>query len=138
MFKRILVPLDLTDRHQPALDVATELARRSGGEVTLLHVIEVIPGLPVDEEKTFYQRLENIGRHHLQRHAAMLATKQIACRDKIVIGNRAAEIVRYAEGNADLIILTAPRLTPENVRAGWGSLSHKISLLVLCPVLLVK
>src|ERR1051326_9108272 len=51
MFKRILIPLDLTDKHHAALSKAADLARHSDGRVTLLHVIEVIPGLAVEEEK---------------------------------------------------------------------------------------
>ena len=42
MFKKILVPVDLTDVHQPALDIAARLAKENDGEVTLLHVVEVI------------------------------------------------------------------------------------------------
>jgi nucleotide-binding universal stress UspA family protein len=138
MFTKIVVPLDLTERHQPALETAAQLARQHGGEVTLLHVIELIPGLPMEEEKTFYQRLERIAREHLERHAAVLTDRQIACRDKILFGQRAAEIVRFAQEHANLVILTAPRLSPENIGARWGSLSHQVSLLVTCPVLLVK
>ena len=42
VFQKIVVPLDLTDRHQQAIDVAAELASRSGGMVSLLHAIETI------------------------------------------------------------------------------------------------
>jgi nucleotide-binding universal stress UspA family protein len=42
MSQEILVPVDLTDIHQPALDIAVRVAQESAGEVTLLHVIEVI------------------------------------------------------------------------------------------------
>jgi nucleotide-binding universal stress UspA family protein len=138
MFTKIVMPLDLTDRHQPALDVAAQLAQQNHGEITLLHVIELIPGLPMEEEKTFYSRLERIARQHLERHATALAGRRVACRDKILFGHRATEIVRYAQDHADLVVLTAPRINPENVAAGWGSLSHKVSLLASCPVLLVK
>jgi hypothetical protein len=37
-----------------------------------------------------------------------------------------------------MIVLTAPRLDPNNPGASWGSLSYKISMLASCPVLLVK
>jgi hypothetical protein len=39
---------------------------------------------------------------------------------------------------ADLIVLTAPRIDPDHPVAGWASLSFKISLLAECPILLVK
>ena len=48
MFKKILLPVDLTERYEPALKAATELATQSNGEVVVLHVIEVIAGFSVD------------------------------------------------------------------------------------------
>jgi nucleotide-binding universal stress UspA family protein len=102
MFKNIVVPLDLTDRHQPVLDIAAELTRQSGGAVTLLHVIEVIPGLSMEEERSFYNRLERAARHHLERLVDQFAQRQIPCRQEILYGNRAGEIARYAaEADAD-------------------------------------
>jgi nucleotide-binding universal stress UspA family protein len=53
MFQRILLPVDLSDRHQPALNAATDLAAQSRAEITVLHVIEVIPGLPIEEDRPF-------------------------------------------------------------------------------------
>jgi nucleotide-binding universal stress UspA family protein len=47
MFTQIVVPVDLSDRHQAALDLAAWLVERNRGEVTLLHIIEVIPELIV-------------------------------------------------------------------------------------------
>jgi nucleotide-binding universal stress UspA family protein len=138
MFKKILVPLDLTDRHGAALTIAAELAQQSGGEVVLLHVIEVIPGLAMEEERAFYNRLEQTARSHLQRQARPFTDRRIACLGEVVYGNRAREIARHAaEVSADLIVLTAPRIEPENI-AGLGSMSYKVGLLARCPVLLVK
>jgi nucleotide-binding universal stress UspA family protein len=139
MFKKILVPLDLTDHHRKAVDVAAELARQGGGEVTLLHVIEVIPGLPMEEEKTFYDRLGRVGRKHLDKYGADLAERQVPWRAKVLFGNRAAEIAGFAkESGADLIVLTAPRPDPDKPAAGWGSMSLKVGVAAECPVLLVK
>lgn len=139
MFRNILLPLDLTDRHEAVLDIAAELARQSGGTVTLLHVIEVIPGLPVEEEQAFYQRLEKAARKHLQKCSSYLSKLGISCRQEVILGQRAAEIARVAATrDCDLVILTAPRLDPERPGAGWGSLSYKVGLLARCPVLLVK
>jgi nucleotide-binding universal stress UspA family protein len=139
MFKKILLPVDLSDRHRRALDVATDLAKQSGGEVTLLHVIEVIAGLSLEEERSFYQRLEKNARNHMARLADHLKHHQIAWRTEIVYGHRGPEVVRQAtETGADLIVLTAPRLDPSEPGVGWGSLSYKIGFLAPCPVLLVK
>lgn len=139
MFKMILLPVDLSDKHQQALTAAAELARQSGGEVILLHVIETISGVSMEEERNFYQRLEKVARKHLERLASQLSQWKIPCRSEVLFGNRGPEIVRFAAGQGiDLIALTSPRIDPQNLGTGWASLSWKISLLSPCPVLLVK
>ncbi len=139
MFKTIMVPLDLTDKHGPALDRAAEIAKPAGGEVLLLHVIEEIAGLPPAEDRSFYQRLERKADDHLGRAGQQVAGHGVAWRKKILLGNRAREIIRHAaDEGADLIVLTAPRFDANNPAAGWGSMSWRLSLLAPCPVLLVK
>ena len=137
MFKRILLPIDLSNRHQKALSGAVDLARQSGGEVLLLHVIEVIAGM--DREDEFYGRLERAARKNLGQLSEQLAAKQVLSRMEILFGNRAQEIVRYAgEKNVDLVVLTAPLVRSESVSYALGSLSYKIGVFAPCPVLLVK
>ena len=139
MLKHILLPVDLTDKHQKAVTIAAGLAGQFAAEVTLLHVIELIPGIAQEEEKEFYKRLERIARKHLERFSAGLTERQVSCRGEVLFGNRTAEVVRYAqERGVELIIVTAPQVTPANPAAGWGSLSYKIGALAACPVLLVK
>ena len=139
MFERILLPVDLTDKHGRALEVAGQLAGRNRATVVLLHVIEVLAGLSMDEEKDFYARLEKRALHHLQRLGHRLKDGQVTWRAEVICGNRGPEILRHAQViNADLIVLTAPHLDPNSPAAGWGSLSHKIGFLASCPVLLVK
>jgi nucleotide-binding universal stress UspA family protein len=139
MFKKILLPIDLTERHGPSIDIATDLAKPGDGEVVLLHVIEMVQGLSPDEQKSFYGQLESVVRPQLRKLLELVVARQVRCRDEIVYGNRGLEIVRVAaECGADLIVLTAPRIDPGNPASGWGSLSYKVGILSQCPVLLVK
>jgi nucleotide-binding universal stress UspA family protein len=139
MFQKILLPVDLSDKHGPALNAAAQLASQSGGEVILLHVIEIIPGLEVEDEKHFYSRLEKLAASHLDKLGKVLQAKRIRWRAKTLLGNRGAETLRQAQENGvDLIIVTSPRVDPQHVATGWGSLSYKIGLAATCPVLLVK
>ena len=139
MFKQILLPVDLADRHARAMEVAAELAGASGGDVTLLHVIEVIAGLSMEEEKDFYRRLEKTARNHLARLGKQLEGRRIPWRAEVRFGHRAPEVVQFAqERKADLIVLTSPRIDPKHPELGWGSLSYKIGVLSSTPVLLVK
>jgi nucleotide-binding universal stress UspA family protein len=66
MFKRILVPVDLTEKSLAATDVAFDLARQFKAQVTLLHVIETIEHVTFDEMKGLYNRLEASARKGLQ------------------------------------------------------------------------
>jgi universal stress protein A len=139
MFNKILVPVDLSDRHQQALEIAARLARESNGEVTLLHVIELIPGLWLEEERDFYDRIEQVARDHLARLGRYLEARQVLRREEIVYGDRAHEIVHYAlESGMDLIVLASHRIKPEEPSVGWGTVSYKVGILSQCPVLLVK
>jgi nucleotide-binding universal stress UspA family protein len=139
MFQRILVPLDMTFKHRRALDMAVELARQNSGEIVLLHVIELLHGMPRTEEPAFYDRLETAATEHLEKYLIGLKEHGIPCRKEIVLGVRATEVMRFARSmGADLIILTAPRIDPDYPEEGWGSLSFKLGIFASCPVLLVK
>jgi nucleotide-binding universal stress UspA family protein len=138
MFKHIVIPLDLTDKHQAAVDRAAGLAPK-GGELTLLHVIEAIPGLPDEELEGFYHRIEQKANRHLEAIGQQLTARHIPWHAKVVVGSRVQEIVQYAaQQQSDLIVLTAPQVDPANPATGWASLSWKIAMLASCPVLLVK
>src|SRR5262245_16803582 len=139
MYKKILLPVDLTDRHGRAMDAARELVAQGGGTVTLLHVVEIIPGLSLEEEKDFYRRLERVARAHLNRLGKQLEERQVPWQAEVRFGGRAPESVRFGvETGADLIILTTPRIDPSDPNSNWGSLGYKIGILSQCPVLLVK
>ncbi len=139
MFRKIVAPLDLTDRHQKSLETAAELAGAGGAEVVLVHVIELIHGMPPEEEKDFYDRLEETAREHLARWARFLEERKVVVRQEVFFGGRALEVLRFArDSGADLVVLTAPTITPGQPDVGLGSLSYKIGVFSPCPVLLVK
>jgi nucleotide-binding universal stress UspA family protein len=139
MFKNILLPVDLTDRHGRVLEMAAEFATQGGGTVTLLHVIEMPAGLTLEEDRAFYNRLERTARSHLDRLGKQLEQRRVGARTEIRYGNRAQETVAYAtDTSADLILLTAPRLDPANPAVTLASMSYKLGILSPCSVLLVK
>jgi nucleotide-binding universal stress UspA family protein len=139
MFKNLLLPADLTDKHEQALQLAAELAAAGQGIVTLLHIVEEIHGMSQQEEKPFYERLERIARRHLQTLGKVFDERKIPWQIEVCCGRRAQDTVRVAsEKQVDLIILTSPRYDPDNPRQSWGSLSYPITFLAPCPVLLVR
>jgi nucleotide-binding universal stress UspA family protein len=74
----------------------------------------------------------------LKAVARRLSELDVECQRRVTYGHRVREVVDQAAAlAADLIILTAPQIDP-NDPSGWGSLSWKIGVLCRCPVLLVK
>jgi universal stress protein A len=138
-FRHILVPTDLTQRTEKALQLAGRLASRASARVTLIHVTETIQGLPPGEVKPFYERLERRARRAMETLTRRVRKDVPAAVRVLVRGRRAEEIVKYATANeVDLIVLASHRVNPSLVNRDWGTISYKVGILAQCPVLLVK
>lgn len=139
MIRRILVPLDFTDKNLRALEIARQLAVQNKASVALLHVIETVEHLPFEELKGFYSKLEGTARSRMDLPAGMMLEKGLVVEPEVVYGRRAEEIVKYAVANeVDLIVLSSHKIGPEAPDRGWATISHKVAVLAQCPVLLVK
>jgi nucleotide-binding universal stress UspA family protein len=137
MFEHIVLAVDGSTQSEKAIPVAAELAERSQGDVTVLHVREHVISWNVDVDLEspseaselvdgIVRRLKDVGISALGevRHApAGLAPR---------------EILSTAAGvNADLIIIGSRGLTD------WqglllGSVAHKVIHHATCPVLVVR
>ena len=138
MFQKILVPVDFTDKNEAALELAADLARRSGGEVALLHVIETLE-LPPDEVQEFYDRLEARAGEKMEEMSARLRDAGVPVVQRISYGKRVPEIVEYAEASdQELVIMDSHRLGPEHVEGGGLTISHQVAIFAPCPVLLLR
>jgi nucleotide-binding universal stress UspA family protein len=139
IFRRILVPTDLTDRTVKAQDLAVQLAAGGPSRITLLHVVETVPGLGFGELRSFYQKLEAKAEEKMAALARRVATKEIAVKAEVAYGPRAETIIKVATArHADLIVLASHRVNPSMVGRDWGTISYKVGILAQCPVLLVK
>ena len=139
MFKRILVPVDLTQKSLAAVDLAYDLAVQSGAEVILLHVIETIEHVQFDELRPFYQRLEQSAKQGLQEFSERFQEKGLSVDQTVIYGHRTSEIVDYAtENRVDLIIMASHRIDPDRPGHDWSSISYAVAILSPVPVLLVK
>jgi universal stress protein A len=142
MFRKILVPVDFTDKNEAALASAIEIAGRSDGEeseVTLLHVIETIEHVEFDEMKDFYRGLETRAAARLFAMEERFQRAGVRVRHDILYGKRAEAIVRFAEDHEmDLMILSSHKVDREHPALGWGTISYRIAIVARCPVLLVK
>jgi nucleotide-binding universal stress UspA family protein len=139
MFRRIVVPTDLTDRARKALQLAVRLSDAGQSHIMLLHVIQTISGLGARELKPFYRTLEAKARSRMAALARGASRSRVRITAEIVHGARAEEIVRFAaDRKADLIVLASHRVNPTMIGRDWGTISYKVGILAQCPVLLVK
>ena len=139
MFRTIVVPVDLTDRNSPALEMAAKLSAPSQGTVHILHVIETIPGFSVEEEPEFYSRLEKSAARHLEALSAPLLERGIDVKADVIYGPRAKTILEETRKmGADLLVIQSHRIDGERRGEGLGTLSHQVGLFAPCPVLLVR
>jgi nucleotide-binding universal stress UspA family protein len=138
MFTKILMPVDLSSDHQQVIDIVAEIAHQGQGEVTLFHVIELIPDMPLEEERHFYGQIESRARDHLAHLGQRFDAYQVPWRLEVVYGKRAPTILQHArETSTELIVLTADRIVP-STDTGVGAVSYPVSFFTHCPVLLLK
>lgn len=139
MFKHILIPLDFTEKNDPAIAIVRQMARSSAARITLLHVIEAFEGVADEEMQEFYQTLEGRARRSLTRLQLDLSHEEIEAETAIAFGKRTEEIVRSAEEMAiDLIVMSSRKLDLAAPMQPWPTISHKVAVFSPCPVLLVR
>ena len=139
MFSRILVPLDLSDRNEIAVETAAELALASGGSILLLHVIEELEDGPTEELEAFYSGLRRRAESTLGAVRARLERKEITVEERIRMGRRGPEVVRCAEEErCDLVVLRSHVLDRGESMRAIGTVSHQVALAASCAVMLVR
>jgi nucleotide-binding universal stress UspA family protein len=139
MFKRILVPVDLTEKSLSAVDVAFDLASQFKAQVTLLHVIETIEHFTFDEMKGLYRRLEDKARKGLLEFSARFEVEGLNVDRLVTFGHRTPGIVETAIANqSDLIIMASHRIDSDRPGHDWATISYRVAVLAPCHVLLVK
>ena len=139
MFKRILVPIDLSGRNTRTIGVALELARGTHALVTLCHVIQSVRDVPSAELRKFYRRLEATSAGTLARVAKRFRARGVPVDTVVCIGEPAREVVRLASARRiDLIVMGSHKVRAGRWSTGWGTISYKVGIFCRCPVLLVK
>jgi nucleotide-binding universal stress UspA family protein len=113
MFKRILVPLDLSRRNGRTTDTARALAQLHHARVTLLHVVQQIPDVAASELRAFYRRLERVSARRLEHIADRFTARGLRVAVAVCIGEPAREIVKTAASKKiDLIVMGSHKVRP--------------------------
>ncbi len=135
-FKTILVPIDLDDMSNAALEIAVKLARQNQAKMLLLYVVTLPPTAEptlVDvfrgQEEEARKNLDKIAREQLQGIEHKVLTE---------VGAPAKAIVRAAQRmEADLIVM-ATHGRKGLSRMLLGSVTEMVLRETPCPVLCVR
>lgn len=144
MFKRILVPLDGSDRAEQALPLAAHLARVAGGTIVLLQVADTLNrvGAYSGGAAVFLQDLVEKDLLNATAYLARIATsgelKGIETNIAVFSGLPAIHILDVAhEQDIDLIVMCSHGYTGFK-RWALGSVAQKVVRQSTVPILLVR
>jgi nucleotide-binding universal stress UspA family protein len=143
-WKRLFCPVDFSDASRAAMEVAADLARRSGAELFLLHAYPVpgytFPDGSVVASPKMMQELADQAKRHLEEWRAeaerLVGAPRVTA--DTAIGEPAAEILALAKARgADLVVMgTHGRTGLEH--ALMGSIAERVVRRAHCPVLTVR
>lgn len=152
MYKRILVPMDGSERSEQILPHVETVSTPGSTTVILLYVIEPIapsftPGMsmmvspPPQEMELFWKNMqvaEKEATDYLQKQAATLTKKKIATEAVVLRGEPVNAIVNTArEKDVDLIAMTSHGRTGLE-RVFYGSVTSGVLHKVDRPLLLIR
>jgi len=138
MYKKILVALENSRADKSLLPHVTELARRLGSELLLVHVADGWVARNFDRLKLAESEEMKADRVYLERTAAHLRAAGLSVATQLALGDPPAEILKTAEReHCDLIAMTSHghRLLGDLL---YGSVIHVVRHKTNIPVLLVR
>ncbi|MCS7068410.1 MAG: universal stress protein [Meiothermus sp.] len=143
MFKKILIPTDGSEFGQDALEQGLDLAKMSGGEVTILYAIEN-PYEPFKSYATqppeYFEQLMNdhkaTAQKVLSRICAKAQSKGVRTRTVIVEEHPVPAILEAAQDHDLVVMATHGRKGIDRVM--MGSVTDKVLHNCSTPVLVVR
>jgi universal stress protein A len=107
-YRKILVPLDLSDDSDQVAIAARELAAYSNAALVILHVVEFVPLGPMGDTVMPTDQMDDALAKAARLKLAALVERQSLGKfsARVEVGNTKAEILRVAEEEkADLIVM---------------------------------
>ena len=130
---RLLVGVDLTERSRSAFSRAVELARASGGSLTLVHVTsDLLPPKLVDEHDSYARDL--LGEHVLKAQAEGVSEVVQA----IVYGRDYEQLIEQARKDESDVIVVGRHRPASLVQDMLGTTVDRVLRLGGIPVLVVQ
>jgi nucleotide-binding universal stress UspA family protein len=137
MFERILLAVDGSDHSQRAVAVASEIAKSSGGEVLVFHVLERDVGRAgITGEETSGEAADLVNKIVHDLHQNDVKARGDA--KGAPAGRAAPDILEEAKTFDAGIIVIGTRGRSDFAGLLLGSVAHKVLQHAECPVLVVR
>lgn len=142
MFDKMMVAIDQAEIMNKLLDATVEIARNKQTQVTLVHVSQeyVSNGMtyvPENFLEEILNEMEKAGLEQLQQAKSKLESAGINAETVHLKGDPAHEILNYARDTEQQLIIIGSRGLRGIKEMMLGSVSHKVSQLSKCPVLIM-
>ena len=142
MFDKIMVAIDKSEITDKLLDATVEIAQNKQTQVTLVHVSQdyVANGMTYEPEnflEDILNEMEKASWELLHQAKSKLKSAGINPETIHLKGDPAHEILNYARDTEQQLIIIGSRGLRGVKGMMLGSVSHKVSQLSSCPVLIV-
>ncbi len=135
--RRILVPIDFSAGSNVALEMATSLARDSGGSLILAHV-EVIPLSVVGGEYLYATPEPSTEELLAKLNAVEMPDSRVPVERRLLAGEPADAIIRLAKDEKVDMIVIGTHGRRGLTRLLMGSVAEAVVRAAPCPVMTVK
>lgn len=147
LWKKLLVPTDFSDGARDALALAVQLARVHGASITLLHVVEVLPGLGAEtmilpENATAPVKLLDFARQQadtwMQRDREALSPADVPMTLTLETGQAEDAILKAAAREKSDVIVMGTRGRTGLAHLVLGSVTERVVRHAEVPVITVR
>ena len=139
--KNILVPIDTSDSSIMAEETAAKIAKKTGANVTVLHVITEIRmkyQIPQNLRDELYGKIEQDADRTISNAQALFSEEKVKMSAEKDGGSDPADnILKFSEKNFDLVVIGAHGETEKDEYA-LGSVTKKVMMHTTVPTLIVK
>ena len=142
-FKKILVPIDFSDRSYISIKYAKEIAKLYNSKLQLLHVIEdtIPPAYSLVGKMSIYNLVPDIAaktKERLENLFNETIESNLKHENYIVNGHAAKDILNFAKThNTNLIVIATHGLTGIE-HFLMGSVAEKVVRMAPCPAFITK
>lgn len=141
MFNRILVAVDGSKMSDKALKAALQFSSERYSKVGVIYVgknLTIPQGMTEESINEIYDSLKSGGEEVLKKAEALAKEYEVEIETRYVVGDPAVQIIKEAEEGRYQLIVVGSRGLGGLKELMLGSVSHKVSQLAKCPVLIVK